>query len=316
MQAQYGNEWIDYSKPHFKISVSSEGIYRINASTLNSVGLNFINSNNFQVFRNGQQVALYINKTGANVNYIEFYAYPNDGVFDSTVYKKPEWQLHDKYSLFSDVAVYFLTFNDIGGNKRINDFTNNLTGLPPKEEYFYYSESNIYRSSFSYGKPSYVGNQPLYSSYFDEGEGYIGNGNQQVNNGALSKTFNINTPYKYSSASLSANLKTIVVGWTSNDHHFKIKTGATVINEYQFGDYKLIKSNDAIANNLVSTSTPITIEAIPTSTGTNRNTLALLELEYPRQFNFGNQSFFKFSMQGNGSIQYIEITNFIHDTPY
>ena len=71
-QAQFANDWIDYSKPYFKIPVNSEGIYRINSSTLNSVGLNFIDADNFQLFRNGAQVPIYISQTGANVNYIEF----------------------------------------------------------------------------------------------------------------------------------------------------------------------------------------------------------------------------------------------------
>lgn len=307
--AQYGNEWIDYSKPYFKIPVSSEGIYRISNSVLNGAGLNFINDNNFQIFRNGQQIPMYIDKTGSTVNFIEFYAYPNDGVPDSAVFKDNNWQMHDRYSLFSDEANYFFTFNDVGGNLRLNEIANNLTSLPPKENYFYHTSSNIYRSSFSFGETFYAGNDPLYSSLFGKGEGFYGSGAQQINNSATTKTFVLNTPYKHSSSSLTANLKTVVVGWTRDQHHFKIKIGTNILNEHIFNHFDLIKSEDVVANSLVGTTTPIILEAVPTSSGTNRNTLALLEIEYPREFNFGNNSFFKFSIKGNSSVQYLEITN-------
>lgn len=309
--AQYGNEWIDYSKPHFKIEVSSPGIQRVNASVLNGVGLNFVSSDNFQLYRNGKQVPIYINKTGSSVNYIEFYGYGNDGVMDSTVFKDADWQMHDKFSLFSNIAVYFLTFNDVGGNLRINDISNSLTNLPPKEAYYFHTSSEVFANAYSYGEPDYLGssNDPLYSSLFNKGEGFMGSTAQQVNNSATTKVFNVNTPYKYSSASVNAALKSVVIGWTKNAHHFKIKIGNANINEFTFNDFDQIKSIDLLSNSLISNITPITIEAIQTSTETNRNTVALLEIEYPRLFNFENASFFKFSIEGNNAVQYLELTN-------
>lgn len=308
-KAQFANDWIDYSKPHFKINVSTEGIYRINASTLNSVGLNFVNSDNYQIFRNGKQVPIYINKTGSNVNYIEFYAYPNDGELDAEVFKNPAWQINEHHSLFSSTAVYYLSFNGTGNNARIIETPNSLTALPAKENYFYHKAINQYTSNYSYGKPYYVGNSPLYSSLFEEGEGYMGGGNEQINNATTSKNFTINTAHKYSQTGLNASLKTVVVAWTKDEHHFRIKTGSTVINTFNFSDFKLIKSEDVLANNLVGNTTQITLEAINTSSGTNRNTLALLELEYPRTFNFDNNSFFSFELEGNGNVQYVELDN-------
>lgn len=309
--AQYCNEWIDYAKPHFKISVSTPGIQRINASVLNSVGLNFINSDNFQLYRDGKQVPIYINKTGTNVNYIEFYGYGNDGVMDTSVFTDNDWQIHDKFSLFSSVAVYFFTFNDVGGNLRINVIPNSLTNLPVKESYFTHTSTNMYSGSYSYGEPNYLGtgNDPLNSSLFNKGEGFMGTTAEQVNNTATTKTFNINTPYKYNSASVAAKLNTVVVGWTANAHHFKLKIASTTVHDFQFNNFDQIKSSDLIANSLINTTTAVTIEAIPTSTGTNRNTVALLEIEYPRLFNFDNSSFFNFSIEGNGNVQYLELTD-------
>ena len=308
-QAQFANDWIDYTKPYFKIKVNTEGIYRINGSALNAVGLNFINSDNFQLYRNGAQQPIYINKTGTTVNYIEFYGYGNDGVLDTSVFKNSAWQIQDEFSLFSPTAVYYLTFNTAGNNLRINDTPNSLSSLPPKETYFYHSVSKQYTSDYSYGKPNYVGNDPLYSSLFAEGEGYMGGTNEQVNNSTITKTFNLNTPHAFVQNGLNATLKTSVVCWSSGGHHFKINTGSTNINEYNFNDYKLIKSNDLVANSLIGNITPITLEAVQTSTGVNRNTLAYLKISYPRQFNFDNNTFFSFEIQGNGNVQYLELEN-------
>lgn len=307
--AQFANDWIDYSKPHFKIEVNTEGVYRINAATLNSVGLNFVNSTNYQIFRDGKQVPIYINQTGTTINYIEFYAYPNDGLLDSTVFKNKDWQINEHHSLFSNTATYFLTFNTSGNNLRLTEQANTLSNLPPKEEYFYHTVINQYTSNFSFGKPYYVGNNPLYGALFSEGEGYMGGNNEQVNNSANSKTFSLNTAHHYSQTGLNATLKTVVVAWTNGAHHFKIKAGANTLNDYSFEDFKLVKSVDNLPNNLVSANTDITIEAVNTSSGTNRNNLALLELNYPRSFNFDNNSSFVFEMEGNGTVQYIELDN-------
>ncbi|MGB1018812.1 MAG: C25 family cysteine peptidase [Chitinophagales bacterium] len=309
LNAQFANDWIDYSKPYFKISVNNEGIYRINSSVLNSVGLNFINSDNFQVFRDGKQVPLYINKTGSTVNYLEFFAYGNDGKMDSMIFKDPDYQIQDKMSLFSSTASYYLTFNDIGGNLRINEIANNLTNLPAKETHFYYKVNNQYTASYSYGEPHYVGGTPLYSSLFDKGEGYMGGSAQQVNNATLQRNFSINVPYKYAAPGLNATLKTSVVAWTNGLHHFNIKTGNTTLSTYNFNNYDLIKSNDVISNSLVSNPFPVTLEAVSTASGANRNTMSFMELNYPRAYNFGGNSFFSFEIEANGNVQYLELDN-------
>ena len=152
-------------------------------------------------------------------------------------FKNPNNQMHDKHSLFSSTAIYFLSFNDIGGNLRINDQSNNLTALPPKEDFFYHTVSNIYNSKHSFGRPHYVGSSPLYSSLFEEGEGYMSSDADQINNSTTSRTFSINTPHKYTVGNLDANLKTVVVAWTNGGHHFKIKTGSTELNDYSFNNF-------------------------------------------------------------------------------
>ncbi|MEZ4915443.1 MAG: hypothetical protein R2836_00490 [Chitinophagales bacterium] len=57
-------------------------------------------------------------KVEANTNYIEFYDNSNnDGKLDTKLYRDTAWQMHDRYSLFTDEAIYYLTWNTNAGNR-------------------------------------------------------------------------------------------------------------------------------------------------------------------------------------------------------
>src|SRR5438309_606523 len=117
----YYNEWIDYSKTYYKFKVGSTGLYRINTSDLTRIGLASVPAQNFQLWRNGKEVALYSSTAsgvlGAN-DYLEFWGEKNDGVNDKDLYRNPVNQLSDKESLLTDTAAFFLTVNSAGTNLR------------------------------------------------------------------------------------------------------------------------------------------------------------------------------------------------------
>jgi hypothetical protein len=58
----YGNEWINYSQPYYKIKVASDGIYRIPYTTLNSSipGLSSLTGANFTMYHNGVNIPIYV----------------------------------------------------------------------------------------------------------------------------------------------------------------------------------------------------------------------------------------------------------------
>lgn len=308
--AQYGNEWIDYNRAHFPITVGEEGIYRISSNVLNDVGLNFIAPQNFRLFRNGVQVPIYVNASGNSVNYIEFYGYPNDGNPDTPLYRDEDWQPHTFYSLFSDDAIYYLTFNNTGNNLRINDVNNDLSNLPPKEQFFMHSVLRLFTNAFSAGQPNTNFGAAITNSIFGKGEGFFGNNNDQFNNSTQTRSYNLSTPFKYNNGP-NAQLKTVVMGTTTGQHNYQVKVGNSVLSTHAFTNYDMIKSDDAVQMSLIGTSTTtVTFQSIPTATGLNRNTPSLIHLDYPRVFNFGNASEFAFKLEGNGARQYLEIQNF------
>jgi hypothetical protein len=307
--AQYGNEWIDYSRPHFRITVTSEGIYRISGTALNSVGLNFIAPQNFRIFRDGQQIPIYVDATGNTVNFIEFYAYPNDGKNDTRLYRNPDWQMHDFYSLFSNDAIYYLTFNNSGGNLRLNETPNNLTNLPARENFFMHTERRIFTNDFNPGQPFQISGGTLHNSIFTKGEGFYGGSSHVFNNSTLTRTYNLNTPHKFATGP-AASVKTVVVGTSNNQHHYQVVVSGSVVSTHLFSGYELVKSTSPVPISSINNSTAVTFQSIPTSTGTNRNFPSLIEISYPRIFNFDNSTQFAFRLQGNGNRQYLELQNF------
>src|ERR1035437_2793779 len=87
----YGNEWINYNQQYYKFPILTDGVYRINATSLPS-SFASVDINKIQVFGRGEEQALYINDINGSGTldavgeYIEFYGRRNDGYLDSLVY--------------------------------------------------------------------------------------------------------------------------------------------------------------------------------------------------------------------------------------
>src|ERR1041385_4168252 len=117
----FGNEWIVYSQKYLRIKVTTDQIFRIDSTVLsnamNSVGvpLNSVDPRNFQIFHNGQEEYIWVEGESDSVfnngDYIEFYGLHNDGAKDSALYTNGNTILNPYYSMYSDTAIYYLTWN-------------------------------------------------------------------------------------------------------------------------------------------------------------------------------------------------------------
>src|ERR1700694_6058879 len=110
----FNNEWIDYSKTYYKFTVGQTGLYRIPNTVLAAAGLGSTSAENYQLWRNGVQVAIYTSVPQGQLSatdYIEFWGRMNDGKPDRQLYRDPTYLLNDKWSLESDTVAYFLTVN-------------------------------------------------------------------------------------------------------------------------------------------------------------------------------------------------------------
>ena len=305
--AQYNNEWIDYTKTYYKFSVGSNSLYRISSAILKSAGLQNVRAEEFQLWRNGKQVPVFVSNTtglmGAS-DFIEFFGLMNDGKADAPLYKKPEFQLADKWSLQTDTAAYFLTVN-VGVNLRMVNADNrvNSNGLIP-EPYFLHTFSNNYRDQLNPGFASIVGSY-VYSSSYDNGEGWTSR-NIAPNSPLVEQYNNLFV----SQAGPDPKIKIAGFGNVQNPRSLEVYINASKVAESKM-DYFSSSSIDASfpKSNLGRAIDTIRI-VNNTSIASDRMVVAKYEITYARQFNFGGQSLFEFRLPETIFGNFLEITNF------
>ena len=318
VQAQaYNNEWIDYSKTYYKFKVGRTGLYRINQSTLASatVGLGNITAEQFQLWRNGQQVAIYTSAaTGIlPVNgYIEFWGLKNDGKADRDLYKNPANQLSDALSLQTDTAVYFLTVNTQANNLRLTDAVNDIAGntLAP-EPYFMYGYRVDFQQNINFGKAVNFG-EYVYSSTYDVGEFWVSNDIRpgtplQYNGGNLYASTSGPAPLLEASFASNSFLES-----GSNPRFVKVDiNGTNVINERLTSLNALTFKNDNVPlTSLNAATVNFTFSDVNSYSVNDRVAVGFFNLNYPRLFNFGAKTNFEFSLPATTQGNYLEITNF------
>jgi hypothetical protein len=124
----------------------------------------------YQLFHLGEEVPLYTTTTGipGQADYLEFYGRKNRSELDRHLFKDgDEAMLNPYYSLFTDTAAYFLTWAELGEpTLRYASVLNDLTNLPPKEEWYWAEERRVFTNTVTktYTKS---GNFDVYYSHFD-----------------------------------------------------------------------------------------------------------------------------------------------------
>ncbi|MEO8569007.1 MAG: hypothetical protein ABI419_07720, partial [Ginsengibacter sp.] len=306
----YTNSWIDYNKTYYKFYVGKDGLYRIPQSVLNGISLGNIPAEQFQLWRNGQEIPLYTTAAtgplGAS-GYIEFYGVMNDGKADTKLYRDPDYQLSDHYSLQTDTSSYFLTVNPLGNSLRFTNAANNVAGNTlPAEPYFMNTRGNYYKNQINvgYGLPlgSYV-----YSSSYDIGEGWTTN---DIFPGyGLSAGFDSLNIYP-GGPNVSFSFGTS--GNALNGRNIRIKFFNTVIDDEPMPYFTYIKKtiNNIPSSYLLSpVFLVITFEDISPVT-TDRIVVSFVELTYASKFNFNNKNIFSFQLPATATGNYLVIDNF------
>ena len=306
----YYNEWIDYSKTYYKFKVGSTGLYRINTADLTRIGLASVPAQNFQLWRNGKEVALY-SSTASGVlgasDYLEFWGERNDGVNDKDLYRNPANQLSDKESLLTDTAAFFLTVNTTGTNLRFVQTANNVAGNTlPAEPWFIYSARNNFKDRINNGIALVAGGEYVYSSTYDQGEMWA----TQDIYPASPLSINLanlhvapagpNAIFSMSVAGNAPNLRTYTAG---------INNTQVISAQLNSFEARVDKNPSVPLSVLSSNSTTITITN-KSGNVNDRIAAGFTQLDYPRLFDFDNQSTFPFSLAASASAKYLEITDF------
>lgn len=310
----YNNEWIDYSKTYYKFKVGATKMYRISQSTLAGLGIENTPAEYFQLWRNGEQVPLYTSiQTGifGSSDYIEFWGEMNDGKPDKILYKQPEYQMSEKWSLESDTAMFFLTINPDGGNLRLAPTANNVAGniLPPSP-FCIYTNGTYPKTKINAGRAELVGDSYTYSSVYDWGEGWsssdiVTNGVAGLNQSGLRVYTGVGAPAPWMNISVAGNSR--------NPRRFRVNLNGDSIYGQQMNYFEYAKVT--IPLTIAQISGPnANMQVVNKSIIPNdRMVMSLLEMTYPRLFNFnGVNSSVTFELPANPNGDYLEISGFSH----
>lgn len=297
---KYGNEWIDYSKEYFKIKVSEDGVYRLSKSQLESAGfpVNSVEMEEISIFRNGDEIHIHTSGEGImnNNDYVEFYGFKNRNEIDQYSFPDKNNQLNPEFSLITDVAAYFLSY-DTGENLRYSATTTDISGnLPPVEKFYMHYEKSIFAKKQGFSKSS--ANAVRYSST-SIGEGF---GNGLINNTNVTlTTSNIfdDGPNAKVKIRFSTNLP---------QHDISVKLGNAVIKNYNYSGYSVISENIDINNNQLSESINFNVKG--NESGSDLVNVSELSLIYPREFKFDNGNEAAFTFDASPFSRYFELEDF------
>lgn len=317
----FGNEWINYNQKYYAFKVNEDGIVRISYSALANAGvpLNSINNpKNFQIFGRGQKQYIYVHNENTGVfspnDYIEFYAQKNDGWYDSVLYKQPDFQTNKEYSLFTDTATYYFTWNNSLNNHRLTIETDvNYSSYTPATGFWklsklYYNTTYMDGVLLKYGWSSFI-SDPEYA----EGEGWY---DSPIFLGG-SRIRNVATPNVYS-AGPNAQISFDVLGASdySNlviDHHLRVEFAGQTIDSL-YGGYRLLHFNYQVAASaLGSSNTSFKFSSInDLGSGADRFAVSFVHVKYPHTLSLeGKNSFRLFVPDASGqSKTYLNLSSF------
>ncbi|MBK6635494.1 MAG: hypothetical protein IPG38_15405 [Chitinophagaceae bacterium] len=306
------NSWIDYSKTYFKFKLGKDTLTRIYQPVLASAGLGSVPAENFQLWRNGKEVRLFTSvATGVfgATDFIEFWGEMNDGKPDKKLYRNPDYQLCDKFSLDTDTASYFLTVNPAGGNLRYLTADNNTaSNTLPADPYFMRRIETHFRNQVNRGYAAVIG-EYVYSSSYDIGEGWTSDNAAPCC--AVSK--DLSGMNRYAAGPPNSVIFTVAAAGNAlypRELWARFYNTQIMLKPMPYFNYL----KDTIRNLPLSllasaTNLPVSVNG-NSSTAVDRVVVSCFSVTYPATFNFNNEKNFYFELKENALGNYLVITNF------
>jgi hypothetical protein len=303
----YNNEWINFSNTYYKFKVGQTGVYRIPQAVLAAAGIGSVPVQNYQLFRNGQEVPIYTSASSGTLgpsDYIEFWGQINDGTPDAPLYYNPAYQHTKHWSLETDTAVYFLTVNATGSTFHYQNVNNNpaASSLTPAP-YFMYTAGSYFKGQINPGYAQVVG-EYIYSSSYDIGEFW--------STGAISPGGNFtdqqNNLYVYSGGP-NASIKFGMVGDADDTRMVELSVNGTVLADTVMNSFNDLQTTETVPLGLISGNAAAVTFINNSPVSTDYIVASFYELTYPRQFNFGGQENFPFQLPANGAGYLLNISN-------
>ena len=320
--AQYNNDWIDFGKEYYKVTVAQDGAYRLSFSDLQNAGfpVGSVDPRRLQLYHRGIEQAIIVQgQADAQFDpgdYIAFYGKKNDGTNDARLYASANLQPHLYYNLYSDTSAYFLTWSPSAvPGKRMPTFSEVNVPPIPKEDYHFNERLEVYSNEYATGNTV---SGVLQYTQFDEGEGWTGPticiGNSWCN-GQLD--FSIDKLNGGVVAGGVPQLEMLLVGRDALSHLAEIYVGPSVgslrlLATESFINYQTKKVNLPLAWSDISGGGQLTVRVKALGVGGARDRLSVsyIKVSHPQDFDMASQQAKWLVLEENPSDKsYMEITN-------
>ncbi len=298
-QKKFGNEWIDPSKTYFKIKVAENGIYKVSFEELVAAGWNFgvIPSRDLLLINFGKEEALSVSAPDFGPGaFFEFYGEKNTIGLDSLLYE--DWNkdlFNPEYSLVNDTNAYFLTVSPNTTNQKYTiynpDFNNNSLSPFP---YYLHEEKLVFHNSFFKNVDG-----DIRYSHFEPSEGF-GDALQQTTTSIIDASLFVEEgPAPVLSFRLGQNnhLSKLEVSWNNVIKELRVSTPKLTSQFQYILDKSEIKSKNTLGLKNVNSAN-------------DRHRLAYYSLIYPRNFDFGNNTAFTFTLPESSGKRFFEVNSF------
>jgi len=308
--AQQENDWINYSQSYFKFPIVNDGVYRVTYQQLINAGVNLTNIDprNIQIFSKGEEQPIYIegesDGTFDGNDFIELYCEHNDGWYDSELFSDSAHALNPHYSMFSDTAYYFLTWNNLTSNIRMVSEVDLNFNAYNRSPYFWNEVKRIGKSKYNPGQTTSTGwAVPEYSN----GEGWY---ESQVN-AKKSLTKILSTPFKKSSGP-DGWIKTRIAGKGAYTHYAEVTYNDSLIYQGNFYDKATVTIEFPLSPDWVEDASTIKYNSVtPVFNWRDRFVIAYSHIRYAREYNLGGENtFLMYVPAGIQSKDLLVINNF------
>lgn len=300
-------EWIDYNQTYYKIQTASDGIHRINFTSLSASGINpnIIDPRNIKIFHRGEEVAIFVQGEQDGKfdpsDFIDFYGKRNDATLDAKFFKDPAHVGNILYNTHSDTTAFFMAITPGSQGKRMANRPAPSSEIALTDVYHGVKQT-LYFENYNL---SYFYNPGVRLADFEEGQGWLSAVISKANPRTISLTELGEIP-----PSGEARLEIGLTGRAETPHISQISVGPTSANlrevaTFNFQDFQAINENISIQASDFNSNGTLFIKITPIGAAATDNvSISYLRLTYPKRVTNGDFSSEIFVLdQGSNAIE-------------
>ncbi len=293
----FGNEWIQYQQQYFRFRIAEDGMVHISYQAIANALMPFgvqpenIPPQNMQIWGQGQQQPIWIETGSDGVfnagDYLEFYARKNDGWFDQYLYEDTYGQVNQAYSLFTDTATYYFSWNASGNNARLIKETNTAYQTYAAIPWLWFETATIYSETYLEGERFNTSNSSITigDAAYTSGEGFSGS-KIWVNQ---TQVRTVSLPELFTQGPQAQADFTIVAGsnrqLTAQQHYFKAQCGSQLLIDTSWRYYHPVTFSKTLQMNMISNGSASFAFSNPNYPGQNLQewtSVSNIRVRYPR----------------------------------